>query len=118
MMREARRIGRPMKAPARGKRVSLGLKVRAEVKQRIDSAARATGRTQSQEAEALIEQALTYNTMLSAMNTSMQEIAKGNIEAAFRKAGYTAAHSSHGKIWVPQGYPMPRSGFIDQETEQ
>ena len=61
---EMKRIGRPTKAPVKGKRVSLGLKVTAEVKRHIDAAAKASGRTQSQEAEILIEKALAYDRML------------------------------------------------------
>ncbi|MBR1279035.1 hypothetical protein [Bradyrhizobium sp. AUGA SZCCT0283] len=115
MTKEAKRSGRPMKAPARGKRVSLGLKVTADVKRKIVSAARASGRTQSQEAEALIERALTYDSMLEAMRTTMAEIAQGNVEDAFRNLGYGTIHSPYGDVWVPPGYPTERSGFIDQE---
>jgi predicted transcriptional regulator len=53
-----KRTGRPVKKPEPGKRMSLGLKVTAEIKERIDKAAKASGRTQSQEAEALIERAI------------------------------------------------------------
>jgi hypothetical protein len=52
-----RRTGRPAKPP-RKKRVQLGLIVTAGVKRRIMAAATASGRTQSQEAELLIEKAL------------------------------------------------------------
>jgi hypothetical protein len=55
MEQQQKRIGRPLKAPQSGKRVSLGLKVTAEIKQRLDDAARANGRTQSQEAEFRLE---------------------------------------------------------------
>jgi uncharacterized protein (DUF1778 family) len=55
-----------MNPPKPGKRVSLGLKVTAEVKQRIDKAAQASGRTQSQEAELLLEKALHDQDMLAA----------------------------------------------------
>jgi len=52
------RIGRPPKPPTPGERVSLGLKVTAEIKARLDAEARVTGKTQSRVAEALIERAL------------------------------------------------------------
>jgi hypothetical protein len=55
---KGKRLGRPLKAPTPGKRVALGLKVTAEIKQRIDEEARRTGRTQSQQAELLIERAI------------------------------------------------------------
>lgn len=56
MDKRPRRIGRPTKQPAPGKRASLGLKVTADIKRRLDAAARANGRTQSQEAEVRLEQ--------------------------------------------------------------
>jgi hypothetical protein len=118
MATEAKRIGRPMKQPPRGTRVSLGLKVGAEVKRRIDSAARASGRTQSQEAELLIERALHYDRMLGAMNTSLEDIRRGQVEDAFRAAGYRWHHTPYGKIWLPPGYPGEPSGFISQEEKE
>ena len=70
----AKRIGRPpMKPPARGQRVSLGLKVTAEIKRHLDSAARVSGRTQSQEAEHLIEEGLQSRRMLEVMRTTLAE---------------------------------------------
>jgi hypothetical protein len=118
MATEAKRIGRPMKQPPRGTRMSLGLKVGADVKRRIDSAARASGRTQSQEAELLIERALHYDRMLSAMNTSLEQIRRGQVENAFRAEGYRAMHSPYGKVWVPRDYPGERSGFIPPEEKE
>ena len=55
MPEQARRAGRPTKQPTPGSRASLGLKVTDEIKQRLDMAAKASGRTQSQEAEARLE---------------------------------------------------------------
>jgi hypothetical protein len=118
MTKEAKRIGRPMKAPARGKRVSLGLKVTAEVKRHIDKEARASGRTQSQEAEALIERALQYDRMLDAMRRTLGEIAQENIEAAFHRQGYTPIRDVRGKkAWAEPGFSVGRSEFIPQEAE-
>jgi hypothetical protein len=56
-MAHTKRLGRPPKEPEPGQRVSLGLKVTAEIKQRLDEQARKTGRTQSQQAELMIERA-------------------------------------------------------------
>jgi hypothetical protein len=50
-MEEARRRGRPTV----GERVPLGLRVTPELKRRLDAATRATGRSQSQEAEVRLE---------------------------------------------------------------
>jgi hypothetical protein len=50
-----KRIGRPPKTPKPGERVSLGLKVTADIKRRLDEEANKSGRTQSQQAELMIE---------------------------------------------------------------
>jgi hypothetical protein len=119
MAKEAKRIGRPMKQPPRGTRVSLGLKVGADVKRRIDSAARASGRTQSQEAEHLIERALQYDRMLEAMRTTLADMERGSVETALYRLGYTPIRNADGKkLWAEPGYPIERSGFIAKEEQQ
>jgi hypothetical protein len=60
----ARRTGRPTKPAKPGKRVSLGLKVTGEIKQRLDAAAQTSGRTQSQEAEVRLEQSFRDESLL------------------------------------------------------
>lgn len=51
-----KRVGRPMKRnPNSIKRVPLGLRVTADIKRLVDDAAIKSGRSQSQEAERLIE---------------------------------------------------------------
>jgi hypothetical protein len=59
-----KRMGRPTKKPEPGTRVSLGLKVTPEIKHKIDEAARASGRTQSQEAELRLERAFEHDRLL------------------------------------------------------
>jgi len=59
------RIGRPPKPPTSGEKVSLGLKVTANIKRRLDRAARESGRTQSQEAESRIERSFDREDLLS-----------------------------------------------------
>jgi hypothetical protein len=59
------RKGRPTKDPVPGQKMSLGLKVTAEVKSRLDRAARKSGRTQSQEAEMRIERSFDREALLS-----------------------------------------------------
>ena len=76
---------------------------------------KATGSTQSQVAERLIERALHYDRMLSAMNTTMDEIRRGNLEAAFRAEGYSPIHSIHGKIWVPARLPHRAQRLLSGE---
>ena len=54
-----------MKTPKPATRVSLGLKVTADLKNQLDSAARASGRTQSQEAEKRLEQSFRDQALLN-----------------------------------------------------
>ena len=55
-MKASKRVGRPSKAPQKGARNSLGLRVTAEMKNRLEAAAAASGRSQSQEVEFRLEQ--------------------------------------------------------------
>jgi hypothetical protein len=55
-MQDKKRIGRPIKPGVSGARVSLGLRVTGDTKSRLDNAALASGRSQSQEAELRLEQ--------------------------------------------------------------
>ena len=55
MVTGKKKIGRPVKPAAPGSRVPLGLRVTADVKSRLDGAAEASGRSQSQEAELRLE---------------------------------------------------------------
>jgi hypothetical protein len=116
--KRAGRPARPAAAEQKRERFSLGLIVTAEMKQLIDETAKATGRTQSQVAELLMERAVQYDRTIAAMNRSLDEIRRDNIEAAFRAEGYTPEHSPYGKIWYPPGYPIGRSRFIPPEQNQ
>jgi hypothetical protein len=114
-----KRIGRPMKEPAEGERISLGLKVTAEMKAKIDAVAKESGRTQSQEVERLIERALHYDMMLAAMNTTVEEIVNGNVKAAMHKVGYVEERGRRDgrKAFVERG-PAERSGFLSKGPKQ
>lgn len=57
--------GRPSKPPPPGEKASLGLKVTAEIKNRLEAAARISGRTQSQEAEWRLERSFDRQDLLS-----------------------------------------------------
>ena len=59
------KLGRPLKMPRPGERISLGLKVTPEIKTRLDAAARYSGRTQSQETELRLEQSFRAEGLLS-----------------------------------------------------
>ena len=63
-MTEQKRRGRPTKVPIDGERVSLGLRVTADLKRRLDETAAASGRSQSQEAERLLEQSFERQSIL------------------------------------------------------
>jgi hypothetical protein len=56
MGKKSKRVGRPTKAPKSGERVSLGLRVTADIKRKLDRAAEKSARSQSQEAELRLEQ--------------------------------------------------------------
>ena len=55
MDKPKKRMGRPTQPPVEGERVSLGFRVTAEVKRKLEAAAVASGRSISQEAELRIE---------------------------------------------------------------
>ena len=64
MSAAGRSMGRPaIQAPA-GARVSLGLRVSADLKNRIDTEAKKTGRTQSAQAELMLEKWLLVEKIL------------------------------------------------------
>lgn len=64
-MKGTKRTGRPAKTAQAGQRVSLGLKVTAEIKNRLDEAAGKNGRTQSQEAELRLERSFDRDDLLA-----------------------------------------------------
>src|SRR5437867_3040690 len=81
-MKEKKRMGRPVKPPEPGKRISLGLKVTPEIKDKIDRAARENGRTQSQEAELRLEQSFHAQRLLN----QVLELAYGKALAGLIRA--------------------------------
>ena len=115
-----KRRGRPFKAPKAGKRAPLSLLVRAEIKHLVDERAKASGRTQSQEAEMMIERCLTYDQTLEAMGTTLADMQKDSVEGALRRLGYTPMRVPNEdkpdrpwKLWAEPGYPgIERSGFV------
>lgn len=68
-----KKLGRPRKTPL-GKRASLGLRVTAKIKRRLEKAADASGRTQSQEAEARIERTFRDDEILAKLVFLEQKI--------------------------------------------
>ncbi len=97
-----KRVGRPKKAPTSGERVSLGLRVTAEIKTRLDQAAESAGRSQSQEAELRLErsfhnQAL-VNEVLEAMFGKPLAATLLTIGRAMDHAGRTRAFHETGTL--------------------
>ena len=116
------RIGRPPKTPPEKqvKRVQIGLFVRADIKRRIDAAAKATGRTLSQEAEQLIERGLMADQIAQIRGSTLEGIRLEVVEAALRQTGHTYDHSPYGKIWYPPGHPHKgsRGGFVNVSSRR
>jgi hypothetical protein len=121
--RTKRRVGRPLKTPARGtRRIKLGLVVSAEAKRRLDKAAEASGLSLSQEAERRIEDSFHYERALGsldAIEARVQEIARANTESALRRAGWATVLDPNygGDIWLPPGrHNFPEGGWIDPKN--
>ena len=74
MTATGKRIGRPIKPALPGERPSLGLRVTAATKELIEALARASGRTQSQEAEFLIERCLQYDRLVLAARVTPRQL--------------------------------------------
>lgn len=69
-----KRMGRPTRAPKPGeRRVSLGLRVTADIKRKLDEAAVASGRSQSQEAELRIERSFEHDDLKRVMREALLE---------------------------------------------
>ena len=64
MISTGRKGGRPIRPGVPGARVSLGLKVTPEIKNKLDEAARLNGRTQSAEAEYRLERSFERQDLL------------------------------------------------------
>jgi predicted transcriptional regulator len=107
-----RAVGRPMKAPQRGKRAPLSLLVRPDIKRRVDKLATANGITQSAQGEALIEQGLAVRQVLDAMDKTLAEIEAGNVHAALLRLGYSVERYTdpNGKTWMAYREPGHPAG--------
>ena len=111
--RDAKRaVGRPKKAPARGKRASLSLLVRPEIKRRVDELATINGITQSAQAGFLIEQGIAVRQVLDAMGKTLAELERGNVDSALPRLGYQPwrwRETVDGKTWTAwcePGHPL------------
>ena len=86
--KSTKRMGRPTKAPRPGERVSLGLRVTADIKSKLDEAARHSARSQSQEAEFRLERTFADDDRLG--GPRLVELLEA-MASAMRITGQTAA---------------------------
>lgn len=115
-----KRTGRPTKQPEPATRVSLGLKVTADLKMKIEAAALASGRTQSQEVELRVEksfhnQAL-LNEILDTVFGKPLAAALLTIGRAMELAGQHAAFSGSGTLEGAAAWFDDAAGF-DQAAQ-
>lgn len=96
MARTQKRTGRPTKPPQPDQRVQLSMRVRADVKMRLDEAAERNGRSQSQEAELLIERGLLEEDQFG----GPEILAMARLMAtAFERGGRAGARSRNHPRW-------------------
>jgi hypothetical protein len=103
---EKKRRGRPTKAPEGNVRVMLGLRVTADIKRRLDGAAAASGRSQSQEAELRIERSFEGEDAFTR--------ALGGPELRAHAIGMIAAFAAGGQAAAPKR--SPAAWLRDQES--
>jgi hypothetical protein len=85
--------GRPTKAPTPGERVSLGLRVTADMKGRLDRAAAENGRSQSQEAEYRLERSFSDERLFTSPELRFWAIMKAGLLA--QEGQFAAAQKGH-----------------------
>jgi hypothetical protein len=99
------RIGRPVKPPVAGERMSLGLKVTADIKARLDRAAEDSGRTQSQEAEKRIVSSFERNDLL----TDVLSLAYGRpVAGILMMLGSAMTHAGVNTLLEAAGGPLSK----------
>jgi hypothetical protein len=112
-----RKPGRPRRY--KGGRIHTTVRFTPERHASLKAEADRNRRSVSEQVEAMVERAVAYDQMLEAMRTSVAEIERGAVEAAFRRAGYTPVSSRFGRVWYPPGFPLEGSGFIaEDESDQ
>jgi hypothetical protein len=117
-----RQGGRRIKKVPKGERTQIGVIVGGKTKALLLKAMQESGRTISREAEHLIEKALAYDDMLAAMKRTLEDIRRGNLEAALHRDGYPMQRQvidgKAWKVWAEPGFPGAQtSGFGDPETK-
>ncbi|MGE0117654.1 MAG: TraY domain-containing protein [Dongiaceae bacterium] len=106
MTGQRKRAGRPTKAAPPGTRASLGLKVTADTKRRLEEAAKASGRTQSQEAEARLERSFDFDAALGGPQIADLVKAIGHTMSAAGALAFSLATGKSGRDgrWLSHPY--------------
>jgi len=101
-----------MKTSEGGKRYPLNMRTTKETRDRLEKAAAESGRSLTQELEFQLERALQFDRTLAAMNKTVEEIQRGNLEAELMRQDYSFERTEYGRIWFPPGFPGDRSPWI------
>lgn len=81
MAKKPPKIGRPLKTP-RASRVQLCVSVSAEIRHKLEAAARVSGRSLSSEAEAMLERVMVVDSVLAAFRKGVRPNKIGGYSAA------------------------------------
>ena len=104
--KRTKKIGRPIKAPSGDERVSLGLRVTADIKRKLDAAIVRTGRTQSQEVELSLERTFAEEDRLGGPQLlELIETIASAMRLAGQHAGFLETHrvTNRGE-WLARPY--------------
>jgi hypothetical protein len=115
-----KRVGRPMKPPVPGKRTTITLMVSHELKRRVDGGARQSGRSQSQEAERLLQMAFNYERVLGEYQTALARLGQmkqGHTEQILRELGWQRVTGVSGHAWFEPGV-NPARWVVDNANRE
>jgi hypothetical protein len=106
-------MGRPTKTPKAGERVSLGLRVTADIKKKLDKAAERASRSQSQEAERRLERSFAEEDRLG--GPQLVELLEA-MASAMKITGQTAALAESDNV-MNQGQWLRLPYAFDQAAQ-
>jgi hypothetical protein len=106
MISPATRAGRRFKPvpPTDPAKISLGLRVTADVKQFIDGMAIQTGRTQSQQVLFMVERCLQYDGVLASLRATLETIERDGVESTLYRLGWRPLRmpgADYKTVWSP-----------------
>lgn len=96
-METEKKRGRPTKAPTPGERASLGLRVTAEMKEKLDRAASQNGRSQSQEAEYRLERSFADDGLYTSSEMRLWAVMLAGVFA--QEGRFQARMQDESRIW-------------------